>query len=645
MQPWRRRIEAVEFIHRNPVDQLVAYYELIRELRRFRVLDPACGSGNFLFMAYKELKLLERDLLTRIRERSQRSTDDQRRLHDFLMTEAFVSTRQFFGIDTNSYAVELAKVTLMVAKELSVLQNRDLFDQGDQPLPLDNLDANIRCADALFTDWPAADVIIGNPPFQSKNKMQDEYGADYVNRLRTAYPEVPGRADFCVYWFYKAHRHLPPGAFAGLVGTNTIRQNYSRFGSLDYIVAQGGTIFNAYSSFDWSGAAAVFVSVVCWTKGPYDGEKVLFTEEKGQFVRHVTTTINSSLSPKVDVAGAEVLRCNRDPKRVFQGQTHGHEGFLLSVKEAQKLVAEEARNAEVLKPFLTGDELLSDPASQPERFVIDFTTMDVLQAASYRRVFSWIQQHVLPDREKRAGKQIAENESLLKENSQAKVNKHHINFFNSWWKLSYGREDLLDELADKRRYVACSRVTKRPVYEFVSAQIRPNDALMVFALEDDYSFGIIQSNVHGLWFQEKCSTMKGDPRYTTDSVWDTFPFPQSPTPTQVRAVADAAVALRRARREAMTTHRMSFRELYRLLEQPGKNPIRDLHTRLDEAVSAAYGFGKTPSDDAILAQLLALNHAVADRQRRGEAVTPPGLPTGIPSPETFVTDDCIRFLS
>jgi type II restriction/modification system DNA methylase subunit YeeA len=234
--PWLQRIEES--------DTLDEQYELLRELRHFQILDPACGSGNFLFIAFKEMKLLEKNLLARIRERST-NREDAKRLSEFLQNEPFVSTRQFFGLDVNEYAVELAKVTLMIAKEISV---REAFDIHDAALPLDNLDANIRCADALFTDWPACEAIIGNPPYQSKNKMQQEFGVEYLNRLRAAYPEVNGRADFCVYWFYKAHQHLPEDGYAGLVGTNTIRQNNSRVSSLDYIVQHGGTITNAVSS-------------------------------------------------------------------------------------------------------------------------------------------------------------------------------------------------------------------------------------------------------------------------------------------------------------------------------------------------------------------------------------------------------------
>jgi type II restriction/modification system DNA methylase subunit YeeA len=119
----------------------------------------------------------------------------------------------------------------------------------------------------LFCKWPAADVIVGNPPYQSKNKMQQEFGPAYVNRVRTRYPDVPGHADYCVYWFRRAHDELAAGGRAGLVGTNTIRQNYSREGGLDYIVGNGGTITEAVSTQAWSGDADVHVSIVNWIKG------------------------------------------------------------------------------------------------------------------------------------------------------------------------------------------------------------------------------------------------------------------------------------------------------------------------------------------------------------------------------------------
>jgi hypothetical protein len=636
VQPWMQRIEAAETID--------DCFQLLTELTQYKVLDPACGSGNFLFVAFREMKLLERKLFALILEKSKPT--DKNKYHTFLNTYPFVNTQQFYGIDLNPTAVEIAKVTLMVAKELSILEKDHTYDNKFSPLPLDNLDENIICADALLNDdgtqrqWPEVDAIIGNPPFQSKNKMQQEFGVEYMNKLRLAYAEVPGRADFCVYWFYKAHLQLKPNAFAGLVGTNTIRQNYSREGSLDYIVHHGGEIFNAVSSQDWSGDAAVFVSIANWKKGKYDGDKVLYFYDGKELKSVKQPIINSSLSLETDVTEAKVLETNRNPKRVFQGQTHGHEGFLLEKSAALKTLKKHPKYAEVLKPFLIGDELVAALDAQPSRFVIDFTLMDVMKAATYKELFQRVEMMVLPDRKEKGEAQEKENKKVLKANPKAKVNKHHINFLNNWWKLSYGREDMLKVISNSKRYISCPQVTKRPIFEFVSTEINPNAALMVFSLDDFYSFGIIQSKIHWGWFEEKCSTMKGDSRYTTDSVWDTFPWPQSPTQKQVEKVAEAAMKLHSERTKTLKEHNMSLRDLYRLLEQPGKNPIRDLHAALDKAAMEAYGFDEKKD---LLSQLLALNLQVATKEEKKEKVQAPGWPEQYKGKEKFVTDDCVKF--
>lgn len=261
VRPWRERIAQASTLKelRDLADTLLA----------FRVLDPACGSGNFLYIAYRELVNLQMEILAKIHE------SFGERARRAVGTASLVRTTQFFGLDKEPFAVELAKVTLMLAKRIALAEthdswfaeNNELPFEFEKPLPLDNLDANIRCDDALFCKWPAADVIVGNPPYQSKNKMQQEFGPAYVNRVRTRYPDVPGHADYCVYWFRRAHDELAAGGRAGLVGTNTIRQNYSREGGLDYIVGNGGTITEAVSTQAWSGDADVHVSIVNWIKG------------------------------------------------------------------------------------------------------------------------------------------------------------------------------------------------------------------------------------------------------------------------------------------------------------------------------------------------------------------------------------------
>ena len=218
------------------------------------------------------------------------------------------------------------------------------------------------------------------------------------------------------------------------------------------------------------------------------------------------------------------------------------------------------------------------------------------------------------------------------------MNRHHANFLRRWWLLSYGRHEMVQELSKIQRYVVCGQVTKRPVFAFISSDIRPNAALIVFPLADDYSFGILQSNVHWSWFKARCSTLKGDFRYTSNTVFDSFPWPQSPTAANVRAIAQSARELRNTRRHVMSRNDWSFRDLYRSLELPGENPVNTAHDRLDAAVMSAYGF--SPSDD-ILERILELNHTVADKEALGEAVIGPGLPPTVTNADDFFSDDAI----
>jgi hypothetical protein len=382
------------------------------------------------------------------------------------------------------------------------------------------------------------------------------------------------------------------------------------------------------------------VSIVNWKKGQEPGPKVLYTENPDKTLSaQIVPHINSSLSLQIDLAGAQVLSCNTSPKCVFQGQTHGHEGFLLEKVDGLKILKSHPEYAEVLRPFLIGDELLSNLGGQPGRYVIDFTEKDIIEASSFRELYKIVEAKVLPDKKTKAEAQDAENRVALEKNSKAKVNKHHINFYNSWWKLVWGRREMLQAIRQLPRYIACSRVTKRPIFEFISSEIQPNDALMVFTLDDDYSFGIISSGLHFLWFKEKCSTMKGDFRYTTESVWDTFPWPQQPSEVQILAVGKAAKALRDLRHDYMSRGHLNLRDLYRTLDKPGKNPLRDAQEALDRAVLAAYGWPElSPSDmGGILQRLLDLNAAVA---AAGTMATKPGVAAHLRA--GLVSEDCVR---
>lgn len=640
VRPWMERIDAARSVK--------SLLDLRSQLFQYMVLDPACGSGNFLYVSYRELVRIEIALLLRLRELL-----TAREFKRQVKALSLIGPKQFYGIDRDGFGIELAKVTLLLAKKLALDEAAEALERqqidlelGDQAIPLDNLDANFHCGDALFVPWPAANAIVGNPPYQSKNKKSAELGRAYVNRLRQAYPDIPGRADYCVYWFRKAHDHLQPNQRAGLVGTNTIRQNYSRKGGLEYIVATGGTITEAVSSQVWSGDAVVHVSIVNWIKGEAPGKKRLSQQLGDQLDSPWKVTevdsINAALSFGTDVTGAVRLEVCARAGGCYQGQTHQQEGFLLSREDAVSVLRSMPSASEVLFPFLIGTELIGREDSLPQRYVIDFGDLDQLQARRFGPLFERVERLVLPERQRKAAKEKTQNDEARRDDAEGKTAKDHAHALQYWWRLFRGRREMLRAIARLQRYIVCVRVTKRPIFEFVDPAIHPNDSLMVFPYCDDYSFGILQSGIHWEWFTNQCSTMKGDPRYTSNTVFDTFPWPQSPTAEQVNEVAACARRLRSLRRSLIAQHGLTLRTLYRTLELPGQHPLKDAHAKLDDAVQAAYG--KRPSQDT-LAFLLALNGALAEMERRAHTPVGPGMPASVPHRSALISSDRVAMRS
>ena len=706
----------------RPWTELIENARTLRDLERLRdrmqrytVLDPACGSGNFLYLAYRELKRLEARLFERFGE-LKKGAKGQRQI-------GFVTARQFFGIDINEFAVEIAKVTMMIARKLAI----DELDIDERPLPLDNLDDNFKAQDALIeplrangslvhvtlfadfetdpytsgqvvpTEWPKADVIIGNPPFAGSRYLPKERGYPYIRCVRKVFPTVPKMADYCVYWLRKAHDHLavctpenPVAGRAGLVGTQNIRNNQSRVGGLDYIV-QSGTIVEAVDNQPWSGEANVHVSIVNWVKResqprpqgrgrrrsggastagasaesatpdrellippqkrlwyriPARAKTPLFDPEPsgangvegdGRAKRKDKTFelaviecphINSSLSCGTDVSHAVRLACNISPQQVFQGQNPANDSFMLPPDEARALLAKNPKLREVLFPYMIGRDLVT--RARPSRYIIDFGRRNMLEAAKYPQAFERIKKDVMP-----AVLQRAEQERM----ATGRQSTRWTRMAERWWRLRDQQPGMMAAIGAIPRYIVCSRTTKRPIFAFVSSRVHPDTKLMAFPFADDYTFAVLQSSTHWRWFVTKSSKLTERFNYTPSSVWDTFPWPQSSTKKQINGVAAAGREIRRIRAETLPKITGGLRALYRTLELPGKNPLKDAQGALDAAVLAAYGFDP---DADLLAQLLDLNLDVARRLDRGEPVTAPGVPPAYGDPGPLISDDCIR---
>lgn len=572
---WEEKIETA-----NTIGELNS---LQLELQSYRVLDPACGSGNFLYVAYQELKRIEKLLLDKIVDRRKSETLKQQQ------QMGLVTPLQFFGIDQNPFAVELARVTLMIARKVAI----DKLGLEEPALPLDTLDRNIICADALFTTWPKANAIIGNPPFLGGKHMRIVLGDEYIDRVFDRFSKVKDSVDFCTYWFRLAHDRLEETGKAGLVGTNSISQGKSRVAALDYITQNGGYIHEAISSQPWSGEAKVHVSLVNWGK-----------QEPTQFYldNQIVRQINSSLQANIDVSQATRLKANLN--YCFQGVIPVGKGFIVTEEQVKAWVKEDPRNQEVLKLFSMGANLAKNPLGKPDRWIVDFNDMSLEEASEYEVIFEYVKRHVKPERDKNR-------------DGNARV---------YWWRFLRSRPDLRTAIAPLNHYFTVPRVSKWAIFIPAPLNWLPGDLNTVLASEDFYILGILSSKTHRLWVKAQSSTLKGDTRYTHNTCFETFPFPQTPTAEQVNKIRQTAIELHQYRSEQMEKKQWGITHLYNKFFDEPASQLYKLHQKLDRQVMQTYQFHE---EEDILENLLNLNRELTEKEKNGEAIIGPWVPNGI----------------
>ncbi len=567
VEPWRERVENLS-THAEAVQAQNA-------LAQYVVLDPACGSGNFLYVAYRELRRLEKRLHER--EAELRKQDGKKEQGSLSLHFPLQNIR---GIEIEGFAVALARVTLWMGHKLAV----DELGLDEATLPLGDL-SGIQQGDALRLAWPKANAIIGNPPFHGDRHLRGVLGDDYVEWLKKQFKV--GVKDFCVYWFRKAHDNLDPGGRAGLVGTNSISQNRARSASLEYIVGNGGVITNAVSKQVWPGEAVVNVSIVNWVKSP------LLPLSKGVLDGAEVAAIAPSLRPEgaEETSSAAVLPANAH--RAFQGPIPRSSGFVLERDEAEKLLAARESDRRVVRPYLIGEDISTNPMQAPTRFIVDFGMMALEHAMEYTAPMQLVRERVKPERD--------------------------IDpvYRNSWWLLWRPRPRMRAALATHDRYIGGTATGKRILFCWCDPWTCPSNAMNVFAFSDDFSMGILCSSSHLIWARAQSSTMRTDIRYTPTSAFETFPFPCPVTDVQREAVAEASRTLVARRSEICLDRQIGLTKLYNQMDEGAWADLRALHRRLDEAVAAAYGWPASIAQDAdeTNRRLLELNRAIAAGER------------------------------
>ena len=590
---------------RKKAEKLLSKF--LERLRKFTVLDPACGSGNFLYLALHALKDLE--------HRFQLEADAMGLQRGFPM----VGPANIKGIDINPYAAELAQVSVWIG-EIQWMRHNG-FSESDNPIlkPLDT----IECRDAILTpegdepEWPEADVVIGNPPFLGNRKLRSELGPDYAEALTRTYSGlIRGKPDLVCYWFAKAGRLVAEGKVerAGLVATNSIRGGTNRL-VLGKIL-EDSTIFDAWSDEPWVvDGAAVRVSLVCFAH-KQAGHPV--------FLNGIAKTqINKDLTAETfDLTRASSLTHNRDT--AFQGDVK-RGPFDIPGDLARKWLCLPANpngcpNADVLKPWVNGMDLTRRSAG---KWIVDFgDTMNEAEAALYEAPFGYIEEHVKPVRQK----------------NREKVSR---DFWFRHWNPRPAMWKALDSLS---HYIATPRVAKHRLFVWCDSRVCPDTRLVVITRDDDTTFGVLHSRFHEAWSLKLCSWhgVGNDPTYNPTTVFQTFPFPAglSPDiPASEYADDPRAIAIAEAARRLVDLRDrwLNPPEWVEWVDEPvagyPKRPVprnesaekqlkkrtltnlynarpqwlANAHASLDNAVAVAYGWPTDISEKEALEKLLHMN--------------------------------------
>jgi hypothetical protein len=566
IEPWSPRIEGLS----SAAEAEAAW----RDLMSYIVLDPACGSGNFLYVAYREIRHLELRLRERLAElRAAEGMAAQEEMEFFPISN-------MRGFEIEVFAAELARVTLWMGHKLAA---EDLREHGlnEPTLPLVDL-SGIRRAHALRTEWPEADAIIGNPPYHGSNTLRAEVGDEEIEFLKREFGI--GVKDYSVYWFRKAQERLKPNGRAGLVATNSVTQNRNRKPSLEWIVENGGVITDAISKEEWTGDATVNVSIVNWVKEPDGIPDVVRLDGRA------VGAISPSLRPSDgDVGNAKRLEANRG--YAFQGPIPVGEGFVICEREARELLALDPGDyQQVIRPYLTSLDIAEDPNQQPSRWVIDFGTRSLDEAEAWPAALAILREKVKPIRERNRDERFRRN----------------------WWLFGRPRVAMRRALANLDRYVAGTRHGVHLHFCWCDPVTMASDATNVFAFSGDYELGVLASSLHANWAWAQSSTIRQDIRYTPTSAFETFPWP-SPSESARVEVGEASRALIECRAELCEARNVGLTKLQHELKEGMHSRLRRAERELDRAVAAAYGWPVSAAEDGEEAKrlLLELNTEIA----------------------------------
>lgn len=661
IDPIRNEWEAVRaavlvLVGEGKTDKAVATVrDFHRKLVNIRVLDPACGSGNFLYVTLEHLKRIEGEVFDTLDSLDQRQVLMELR-------GVTVDPHQLLGLEVNPRAATIAELVLWIGTLQWHFRNR-----GNTPVPEPVIRSfhNIECRDALIewdsiepvcdesgapvtrwdghstmphpvtgkeapdesqrvpvvqyinpraAIWPEADYVVGNPPFIGASLMRAALGDGYTEAVRSAHADLGASSDFVMYWWNHAACLVRAGRIKrfGFVSTNSIRQTFNRRVLKEHMkAADPVSILFAIPDHPWvdsADGAAVRIAMTCVASGAIEGRLLEVTSEVEETLGHTSILvtervgiIQADLSVGADIAGAQPLTANSGLS--CRGVSLHGSGFIVTPEEATRLGRGTVPRLEQhIRGYRNGRDLASRPRGVMVIDLLGLTEPDVRNR--FPAVFQWLLERVKPERDQN-------NRSTYRDN---------------WWIHGEPRASFRPALQGLPRFIATVETSKHRYFQFLDASILPDNMLVCIAQDDAYVLGVLSSRFHCTWALEAGGRLGvgNDPRYNKSRCFETFPFPNATevAKSAIRNIGEQLDAHRKARQAEHSD--LTVTGMYNVLQllregatltekdrQIHENGLvavlREIHDELDRLVAAAYGWPADISDDDILVRLVHLN--------------------------------------
>ncbi|MDR0466673.1 MAG: class I SAM-dependent DNA methyltransferase, partial [Deltaproteobacteria bacterium] len=633
-----------------------------KRLLKVRVLDPACGSGNFLYVTLEHVKRLEGEVLRELASYGEKQ--------DTLLQ---VDPQQFLGLEINPRAAHIAEMVLWIGhlqwhfrthgnvpprepiiEKFNNIQHRDAllawkrvkYAEDEHGRPVTRWDGETYKTDpatgrqvpdeaattvdkvyegATTATWPKADFIVGNPPFIGGKDKRQTLGYGYFDALVSTYAELPESCDFVMYWWHKAAELVRMGKARrfGFITTNSVAQVFSRrVVALHLEDKEPLRIAFAIPDHPWVDAAdgaAVRIAMTIGAKGAGEGALTTVVEEQETGGREIAVAlaeqygvIHSDLRQGADLTMAEALAANSDlccPGMKLHGS-----GFIVTPDQAVSLGLHRIPGLKRhIRPYRNGRDLADGLRGV---MVIDLFGLTAEETRDkYPEVYQWVYTRVKPERD-----------------AMATRSKDSAQYAAKWWLFGKPRETFRPALAGLPRYISTIETAKHRVFMFLPAEILPDNRLVNVASADAFYLGILSSRIHVCWALTAGGILGPTPVYNKTRCFDAFPFPDAAPEQQsrIRALGEKLDAHRKSRQalhpaltmtgmynalEALRAGRELTAKEKSVHEQGLVTVLRELHDELDAAVAEAYGWPVDLPDEEVLSRLAALNVERAEEEK------------------------------